>query len=233
MVVEFDSLQKISSYLVRIFVKIWLWKKKVVLSTSSYWTKNPYYLWDERNLTILLFLNYMWYEKGRCHKINDPTHMAVQLIFLEIWFFKSWAQTFLPQRNSPTTPKIFYLLIFSNLMSSDRDECESNDGKLLMIRLLLVLEIFEIFQVLYLFPPELSSIWIMKKLEPSIFFNLYAIWKRKRLQNQEFKNHECIMIISWDMVIQHLGQNFFEPKSPENSLKIVLIFEFHKIDVIR
>jgi len=55
--------------------------------------------------------------------------------------------SFPSQRDSPTTPKIFYPLIFLNLMLSDRDECESSDGQLYLIWFLLILEISK-FQIL-------------------------------------------------------------------------------------
>jgi len=83
----------------------------------------------------------MRHSKERWNLINDPTHSAVSWIFIEILSFKVWAQIFFDQRDPSTTPKKFCdsCLIFSNLMSSNRDECRMN-----LIRLLLVLEILEI-----------------------------------------------------------------------------------------
>jgi len=61
-----------------------------VLSISSYRTKNPYYLWDEKNFTILLFLNY---KRGRWNLINDPINTVVLWLFLEILFLKVESKT--------------------------------------------------------------------------------------------------------------------------------------------
>ena len=86
------------------------------------------------------------------HLREEPfTTMLVQLTWLsEIDFSrygssKSEFKFSFPREILQQPPKISYLLIFSNLVSYDRDECKSSDGRLHLIWLRLVLEISEIF----------------------------------------------------------------------------------------
>ena len=90
-VVEFEHLQKISSYLLRIFVKIWLWKNVRFFSEAPTFPpieKKSIFSIRGENLKISLFLNSLWDERGRCNLINDPINTVVLLLFLEISFFK-------------------------------------------------------------------------------------------------------------------------------------------------
>jgi len=85
-------------------------------------------------------LIFMPNERGSCSSINGPTHMTTPSIFLDGWSFKFDLKFSFPREILQQSPKILYLLIFSNSMSSDRDECELSDGQLHPVQFLLVLE---------------------------------------------------------------------------------------------
>ena len=58
---------------------------------------------------MFIFLNYVPSERRTSHSHVGPTYMASLCIFLKIWFFKVWTYIFLPQADSPTTSKKFWI----------------------------------------------------------------------------------------------------------------------------
>ena len=107
--------------------------------------------------------------------------MAIPSLFLKKKSFKGSAKIFVPKGDFPTTLKKSEFLIFSNLMSSDRAECESNDNQLLMIWFLLVLDISEISSPLFF--PTWTFWCVNEKLWISIFQNCRSTWEIKHLEN--------------------------------------------------
>jgi len=68
-------------------------------------------------------------------------YSVVSSIFLETWSSKVSAQNFPNQGDPSTTPKKFYIDIF---LSFNRDKCQSSNSRINLVRLILVLEWFEI-----------------------------------------------------------------------------------------
>ena len=77
--------------------------------------------WMIKNLKVFSFFEITSYERGRCHKINDPTHRAVPSISLEKWFSKAWVQIFLHQ-GILQNPKNFRVFSFFKLLWHEKEK---------------------------------------------------------------------------------------------------------------
>jgi len=94
-------------------------------------------------------------------------------IFLEIRSFKVFIKRFLHQWRIQRHRKIWSFFPFWNLLSFTKDECESVDYKLKMIRFLLVLEMFIFFSFSLLLHFDLlshSGLKIFSILSAFLFF---------------------------------------------------------------
>jgi len=162
--------------------------------------------------------------------------MAGPFLVLELWShlinFSEYVLWNFPWILSWTKkwPKNFFDT-FSNLRSSNRDECLLSNLMLHVIWFLLVFELSDCQSSLFLTAWTFSSL----RSENVHFFHFaksHLIGNRKWRHDQWFNSQICLAILSRDMVFQYFHQDFPLRQDSQPRSKPVWISKFHKFDVI-